>query len=344
MDKDHDCYMAKPPDMSGSVSKNRFRVELLWGIEKLLECLDNGIEDFSVVFDYQCDIELHLDDRYEFYQVKTSSAKKFGVSWACKMSKSGASIIGRLYELHDVIDSETVRLVIVGNKPFTYSGNKLDRPGELLFSALPTEDKEKISKAVQKQIPGITPDFGQISYILVAIDLTNPDDNIRGHLLRTYEKVMGCEARKPNALYNALCGLAKTKACVEDVQKTYEDVIAKKAITENEVTHLFTQYADKEDTRFDFVMSWIKKQPPLQQLDLKCAYESIVSNLYVPRGRKPIEAGIKILNRLDKNLKEDDLIECVVDELKPVCDIEITSNMRKIYAVLALYEAIETGM
>lgn len=66
----HDGYMGTAPDLSGSISKNRFRNELFWGIDRLLTCLDSGIDSFAVVFDYRCDIELHLDDRYEFYQVK----------------------------------------------------------------------------------------------------------------------------------------------------------------------------------------------------------------------------------------------------------------------------------
>ena len=336
--------MAKSPDLSGSVSKNRFRIELLWGIEKLLECLDKGIEDFSIVFDYQCDIELHLDSGYEFYQVKTSAAKNFGVSWACKTPKSGVSVIGRLYELHDIQDGGTVRLVIVGNKPFKFTGDILCNPGELLFASLPEKDKEKIKQSIQKHIPDTTPDFEKVSYILVAMDLSNPEDGIRGHLVRTYEQTMGCEVRKPNALYNALCGLVRTKACAENVQGTYEGVISNKAITGNEVAYLFNRYADKESSQYDFVMNWIKKQPPLRQSDLKCAYESIMSNIYAPRGRKPVDAAVQILGILDKDLSEEELLVQVEDKLESVCDIEITPDMQKIYAVLALHETMEKGL
>ena len=56
----HDGYMGTAPDLSGSISKNRFRNELFWGIDRLLTCLDSGIDSFAVVFDYRCDIELHL--------------------------------------------------------------------------------------------------------------------------------------------------------------------------------------------------------------------------------------------------------------------------------------------
>ena len=61
--------MLLPHDLSGSMSKNRFRVELLWGIDKMLDMCDTS--DFTMVFDYTCDIEIHFTDKFEFYQIKT---------------------------------------------------------------------------------------------------------------------------------------------------------------------------------------------------------------------------------------------------------------------------------
>ena len=51
------------------MSKNRFRQELCWGISKMFDLFDK--EDFCVVFDYKCDIEIHFNDSVEFYQIKT---------------------------------------------------------------------------------------------------------------------------------------------------------------------------------------------------------------------------------------------------------------------------------
>lgn len=65
-------YMSMPYDLSGSRSKNRFRVELLWGIDKMLELMERD-KAFTMVFDYVCDIEVHMKDELEFYQIKTHS-------------------------------------------------------------------------------------------------------------------------------------------------------------------------------------------------------------------------------------------------------------------------------
>ena len=64
-----DVYTKIPYDLSGSISKNRFRQELCWGISKMFDLFDK--EDFCVVFDYKCDIEIHFNDSIEFYQIKT---------------------------------------------------------------------------------------------------------------------------------------------------------------------------------------------------------------------------------------------------------------------------------
>lgn len=192
----HDGYMGTAPDLSGSISKNRFRNELFWGIDRLLTCLDSGIDSFAVVFDYRCDIELHLDDRYEFYQVKTGGKGTFGVTWATRLPKRGISIIARLYELDDASQDCPIKLVIVGNRPFVKKGGSFDSPGEVLFATLEPEDKQKIEQAVTRDNKGMTPDLKKASYLLVAMNLDKPQDSVRGHLLSTYNKVMGCEPKK----------------------------------------------------------------------------------------------------------------------------------------------------
>jgi hypothetical protein len=55
-----EAYNKIPHDLSGSMSKNRFRRELFWGISRMLDLFDR--KDFCVVFDYKCDVEVHLDD------------------------------------------------------------------------------------------------------------------------------------------------------------------------------------------------------------------------------------------------------------------------------------------
>ena len=54
-------------------------MELLWGISKMLDVYN--IEDFTMVFDCACDIELHIADGFEFYHIKTHKDNK---TYTCK--------------------------------------------------------------------------------------------------------------------------------------------------------------------------------------------------------------------------------------------------------------------
>ena len=69
-------YMSLPKDLSGSITKNRFRLELLWGISKIIDAHKEKC-DYTVIFDFKCDIELHLQDEIDFYQIKTKGSSQY---------------------------------------------------------------------------------------------------------------------------------------------------------------------------------------------------------------------------------------------------------------------------
>lgn len=94
-----DVYTKIPYDLSGSISKNRFRQELCWGISKMFDLFDK--EDFCVVFDYKCDIEIHFNDSIEFYQIKTHKIQSPYKFSNLKRHKDGPSIIAKLPVVFD---------------------------------------------------------------------------------------------------------------------------------------------------------------------------------------------------------------------------------------------------
>lgn len=60
-------YMNLPKDLAGSVAKNRFRMELLWGINAMIDA-HKELENYAIVFDFRCDIELHKENEiFQFF-------------------------------------------------------------------------------------------------------------------------------------------------------------------------------------------------------------------------------------------------------------------------------------
>jgi hypothetical protein len=100
-----EAYRIIPYDLSGSVSKNRFRKEILWGVHMMFDLFDEP--DFCVIFDYKCDIEIHLRDSIEFYQIKTQKAQKPYNFTELSRVKGTGSIIGKLFVLKDFSCPET---------------------------------------------------------------------------------------------------------------------------------------------------------------------------------------------------------------------------------------------
>lgn len=140
--------MGLPFDLSGSRSKNRFRLELLWGISRMLDLMEST-NDFTIVFDFVCDIEVHLDNEFEFYQIKThkESQPKYTVKNLVRV-KDGEqrSILGKLFALNTTRNIP-VKIVLVCNAPFKALS---DDPGENCLESLSQSNKSAIIEAIKK--------------------------------------------------------------------------------------------------------------------------------------------------------------------------------------------------
>ena len=191
--------MGLPSDLSGSRSKNRFRLELLWGVSRMLELMESA-DDFTIVFDLVCDIEIHFDDKFEFYQIKThkESQPKYTAKSLVKI-KSGeeGSILGKLFVLNKDC-SVPVKVVLVCNAPFKALS---DEPGENCLDNLDESNQSIIIDAVKTELGVNDVDLSNSYYLYTPMNLLQPENEIKGQLMATFEKIKGSEPVNPNALY-----------------------------------------------------------------------------------------------------------------------------------------------
>ena len=134
-------YMSLPHDLSGSRSKNRFRIELLWGVTKFLELMETS-ENFTMIFDYVCDIEIIFDNYLEFYQIKTRSNNPYSTTQLVRKTGEG-SILGKLYVLLKDDQELVHKVAIVSNARYTACDNSYT---ETCFDKLSDKEKTKICK------------------------------------------------------------------------------------------------------------------------------------------------------------------------------------------------------
>ena len=243
-------YCKIPYDLSGATSKNRFKLEMLWGASRMFDIFDK--DEFCVVFDYKCDIEIHFSDSFEFYQLKTHKVQRpYNFSKISKQDKNGRSIFGKLYLLRNGLDSSTpVKLAIVSNA-FLQIGKKTFSDSEVLqFSDLDDSAKKAISKSLSKEL-GNSIDFNDIEFIYTSMNLLNPENDLKGKIISSFEKIMGCEPEKPNALYRLIVDTVESKACCEMKSNEYEELKKNKGITKDELYSMLSKHAIYVDTAIE---------------------------------------------------------------------------------------------
>ena len=105
----------------------------------MLELMESA-NDFTIVFDLVCDIEVHLDNGFEFYQIKThkESQPRYTVKSLVKVKEGEqGSILGKLFVLN-TISTVPVKTVLVCNAPFKALSSE---PGENCLDSLSQSNK-----------------------------------------------------------------------------------------------------------------------------------------------------------------------------------------------------------
>lgn len=235
--------MSLPHDLAGSRSKNRFRVELLWGVSKFLELMETS-DNFAMIFDYVCDIEIHFEDGFEFYQIKSRANKSYTTKQLVKVSGEG-SILGKLYILLHNNQENIRKVALVTNASYNQCPNELI---EISFDDMGDKEKNVIIKALKTELDIDSISLSQMYYIRTGMDLCAPDDAVRGKLVQTFERIKKCEPSNPNALYRLIYDSVTSKACHEYDSLNYDDLVESKGLTRREFDDLLDLHTEESKT------------------------------------------------------------------------------------------------
>lgn len=259
-----DSYMSLQFDISGSRTKNRYRNEVLWGLEKIYEVYRTG-QDFVAIFDYMCDIEIHLNENLEFYQVKTKSPSTPFTLPNLTQSKNGSSIIGTLYRLKSSIKepSNKVELAIVTNTALRDLNKTLHSSyDKIRLTMLDNDCRVYIANRLAEEL-GINPndflaDCDAISYIYTSMDLYNPHHSLLGQTVQFFIEVKNEEPKKPASLFRLLSDTIEEKACNERAFSTYAEVVNKKGLTRKQLDHILNKYTENTQNAVSLCMVHIE--------------------------------------------------------------------------------------
>ncbi len=255
-------YSCLPYDLAGSRSKNRFRLELLWGISKMLDLMVTDKEDFIVIFDYVCDVEILYNEKLEFYQIKTHKPTTSPYTWEALTKKASAkaqgSILGKLFALNKT-NSKEIKLAIVSNISIKINGQLVDF-GEFSFSSFSNEEQEKIKNALKNELNTNIVDLSNLFYIYTSLNLQTPENEIKGKIIASFSKIKQCEPNNPNALYRLIFDTVEGRACYEYSEKDFKEISKKKGITRSEFNRILDIHAENEKTGIKQARDYIENQ------------------------------------------------------------------------------------
>lgn len=254
-------YMNLPFDLAGSRSKNRFRNEMLWGLKKMLELYSEN-EDFTIVFDYSCDIEIHKSDGLEFYQVKTQNNNDaYKVSKLTTRNKSGDSILGKLYRLkfsEDYTELDDTILGLVSNAPL-HDGKTAHNTVDIIdLSGIEEKAVENIKLKLKDEL-SLDEDIKLINTMFerTGIDLIQPDKSLVGELTFFFEEHFGSEPKRILMLFRILKQEIDERASYELLLTDYEEILFNKGINSHFLTNLFNKHLENADISLEKAKNFI---------------------------------------------------------------------------------------
>lgn len=316
-----EVYRTIPYELSGAVSKNRFRQEILWGVSKMFDLFDKP--EFCVIFDYKCDIEVHLIDSIEFYQIKTQKAQKPYSFAELSKNKGNGSTIGKLFVLKDASCPEMrIKCALVSNRFLKIKRKELSDAEAINFDTLDDKLKNVVIDALKSELNRDEIILSDLQYIYTAMDLTSPEDAVKGKIVSCFEKIKGCEPVKPNALHRLVFDTVERKACYEFAVDDFDELVKQKGVTKDELDSILEQYKEKADNSLKQVQDYIEANytKVSERKSLKTALARVFEAEYKSQilQRKEQEISAYVIGKSHSGTLPDDSTEVLADDLLSV--------------------------
>ncbi|WP_019131787.1 DUF4297 domain-containing protein [Peptoniphilus obesi] len=333
-------YMNLPLDLAGSRTKNRFRVELLWGVGKLIDAY-KLYDDYTIVFDFKCDIELHRDNGLDFYQVKTINRGNHSSKTLTKRKGNSRSILGTLYALYN--PNHNIKLAVVCNKHLKID-SKEDLRQEVCLGELDKTVIDFIEDKLQEELKLSEVILDNVFYVCESMDLTNPHYALLGKLIEAFQEIKNEEPNNPNALFRLVSDTAQKKASYEMAITNYNDVLELKGISKNEFNKMLESHRKKSITGIEQVKDYIKTLFPSER---RLYNQALTNLLEIDQSHELNVLKISIFEYIEGNIdkikNENDLFNILNNVFDSEFPIEYTKYMKKVFYLMVFYLYTEGG-
>lgn len=333
-----ETYSKIPHDLSGAMSKNRFRQELFWGISRMFDFFDR--ESFHIVFDYKCDIEMHLEDSIEFYQIKTHKVQSPYSFTAIKKIDGKQSIIAKLFLLKDVLSSDIpIKCALVSNSFFQIGKTTKADVETFCFGDLDGASQKTIKEALKSELKCCDVDLNNLHYIYTSMNLLEPQNDLKGKITGSFEKIKGCEPIKPNALFRLIVDTVEERACYELSTFDYAELLKRKGVSKAELDSMLDRHIEKADDSVDQVRTLIdqKLATTRERRKLKTALAKIVELEYSAKELQRKEAEISAyIEEMTTDLTIEELADVLLKQFDSTFSIEYSHEEKYVFLLLII--------
>ncbi len=347
----HYNYIDIANDLSGSMAKNRFRNEMLWGLKKIYE-LHKSKGNYVVVFDYACDVEVHINESYEFYQLKTQADNEgYDINKSLR-KKNGKSVLGKLYILkYDSKDNECnqVSVSLVSNAPLVAGDKSYNLFEKIKLQDLETVVVDNIKTKLKSELGKNEVTLENAYFIRTGLDLFEPHKTLIGETTLFFEEIYGTEPKKAASLYRVLSNEVSNKACYELEISDYDELVAKKGITRVYIEGILDKYVENTDIAVEKTRNFIyeiSKNNFKKRLQLLKSLSSIVTGLSCDKWLQNLEDKMKyhVIDALDE-LPDDeqDIVNSLISEFCGQLEVDYTITDLEVLSILVL-KKIEEGL
>lgn len=337
--------MRLPYDLSGSMSKNRFRYELLWGLNKMISLFGEGVE-FTVVFDYVCDVEVHLDTHFEFYQLKTQNNNgSYTINKLTNIKKNETkSVLGNLYILkydENFVENNDTHIYIVSNAPLKDSEKVYTDKEVIKLNEISEESKKKLKQCIKNEL-NIDKEISlnKSYFIRTSMNLIKPKSEIIGQLVMLFEEKLRCNCKNITSLYRILESEVFSRGCYELKLDNYDDIVKNKGFTSKQLEEILNEFIDISNIAVEKTKEYIESNYTLRnKFKLKMALSKVLIGLKSNKTLQGIEKEIveyinENIDNMDKS--ENEIIKIIKEEVYHKKTIEISDDEIEVLVLLTL--------
>ena len=337
MSKSKDTYVEIIKDLSGAIAQNRFKFQRYWAIKKIYD-LYMQPDDFTVIFDFACDIDVFINDELHFFQVKTSSAQKFSISKITSLSKKAKdkySLISRLGFLENY--DNVVSLNIVANNGLSEKPKDGKTVEILCFDDLNDDVKKEINKHLFDK-NGKTSDLKKYFYIKSSLCTDGSYEQLLGETVKFLEENFTTSNTRAKMFLDWLIVESEKKSTYEYDSTNINHAILHKGITKQDFKGLLRKYEVSDNASIKEVEDIIKTGTDYyEQVRLQSALRDLtVGGLNSLRISNQVEIIVEYLKNNKDTLPSS--ITDIINELFIKIDVDNTfdSNQKKVLIILAM--------